>query len=438
MPSVFEDGCHGGGWMRAALAAAALTTLTSCGGLPVDLRQPAGPFPSPVAFVTPAPVPVPTALPTLPPIALPTQPPATAVPKRLPIDSTAAIGLWSDRLDPTRPYTGFLDLATGPAAIEMKAGNVALVALNRRQAHVGLASTVTETRASRPTWLLYDRDGRVAVSTDAREPLLNVREPAVQKLIADDVTQLARGYDGVVVDGIGTDLIRASASPVFSGTRAFTDQQRRDTAEALLRSLRGAAPDKLLIVGGYAWEDGTAFAARPVEAQDLAAIADGVHIGAFLRAPISGTRDFKGEAAWKRDIDFLSSISANDQVVLVSTRLGRADVSADLAEQWLNYAVASFLLGKNGARTYFQLDVGGPVSSADTPVLNVPIGAPEGSYTKLASGIFQRKFANGIALVNPGERSQSADLDTEYATLSGARVKRVTLSPDTGIVLVKP
>lgn len=415
-----------------------MIALTACGGLPLDLQQPAGPFPSPVAFVTPAPLPVPTASPTLPPIALPTQPPATAVPKRLPIDSTAAIGLWTDKLDPTRPFTGFLDLATGPAAIAMKASNVAMVALNRRQAYYGFGSTITETRATRPTWLLYDRDGRVALSSDTREPLLNVRDPGVLKLIADDVAQLARDYDGVVVDGVGTDLIRPTASPVFSGTRAFTDQQRRDTAEVLLRSLRGAAPDKLLIVGGYAWEDGTAFAARPVEAQDLAAIADGVHIGSFLRAPISGTREFKVEAAWKRDIDFLSAISANDQIVVVSTRVSRGDVSADLAEQWLNYAVASFLLGKNGARTYFQLDVGGPVSSGHAAVLNVPIGAPDGSYTKLASGIFQRKFANGIALVNPGDKSQSADLEVEYATLSGTRVKKVTLSPDTGIVLVKP
>lgn len=402
------------------------------------MPQQVGAFPSPVAFVTPAPLPVPTAVPTLAPIAPPTQAPPTAVPKRQPIDSTAAIGLWGGRLDATQPFTGFVDLAAGPVALDLKKSNIALVALNNRQVYYGSGATLTQTRASTPNWLLYDKDGKVALASDTREPLLNIRDPEILRRLAGEVQQAAQGYDGVIVDGVGADLIRTAASPVFTGTKAFTDQQRRDSVEALLRSLRGAAPEKLLIVGGYAWEDGTAYAARTSEAQDLAAIADGVHIGSFLRAPISGTKEFKPEAAWKRDVDFLSAISSNDQIVLLSTRFSRGDLPADLAEQWLNYAVASYLLGKNGARTYFQLEISGTVSSALAPVLNVPIGASDGSYTKLAGGLYQRIFANGLALVNPGDKTQSADLEQEYVTVSGARVKKVTLSSDTGIVLLKP
>jgi hypothetical protein len=192
-------------------------------------------------------------------------------------------------------------------------------------------------------------------------------------------------------------------------------------------------------VGGYAWKDGTAYAARTDEAQSLAAIADGAHISEWLRNPISGTKDFKTEAGWKRDVDYLSAVSADGKVVLVTTRLLGNPLPADVSDQWLGYALASFLMGKNGSRTYFQFDLNGAtLSSAQVAMLNAPIGAPQGSYTKLSGGLFTRKFANGVVFINASDKTLSADLDAEYKTLSGATVKKVTLAVDNGLILLKP
>lgn len=410
--------------------------LAACGNIAPPAQSV---FPSPVAFVTPAPLPMPTITPTLPPVAKPTAPPATAVPKKEPIESTAAIGLWGDRLDGPQAFTGFLDLASGWVGQAMEKQNIALVTLGARQVYFDFAENYTETKASRPNWFLQDKDGKLVFATSPSAPLLNIREPDVRNYIAGEVARAAQGFDGIVIDGLGNDLIRASASPVFSGTKPFSDTQRQDAVEGLLRAIRAGVPDKLLVIGGYAWKDGTTYAARTGEAQDLAAIADGVHISEWLRSPISGTKDFKTEAGWKRDVDYLSAISADGKVVLVTTRLSGNPLPAEVSDQWLSYALASFLMGKNGPRTYFQFDVNGAtLSTAQVALLNAQIGAPEGSYTKLSGGLFTRKFANGVVFINASDKPLSADLDTEYKTMSGAKVKKVTLAVDNGLVLLKP
>lgn len=410
--------------------------LAGCGAIAPPAQSV---FPSPVAFVTPAALPMPTITPTLPPVAKPTAPPATAVPKKLPIDSTAAIGLWGDRLDGAPAFGGFLDLGGGAVAQAMAKNNITLVTLGASQVYFGFAENYTETRASKPNWFLQDKDGRLAFASNANAPLLNIREPDVRGYLAGEVAKAAQGFDGIVIDGLGNDLIRASASPIFSGTKTFSDTQRQEAVEGLLRAIRAGAPDKLLIVGGYAWKDGTAYAARTDEAQSLAAIADGAHISEWLRNPISGTKDFKTEAGWKRDVDYLSAVSADGKVVLVTTRLLGNPLPADVSDQWLGYALASFLMGKNGSRTYFQFDLNGAtLSSAQVAMLNAPIGAPQGSYTKLSGGLFTRKFANGVVFINASDKTLSADLDADYKTLSGATVKKVTLAVDNGLILLKP
>jgi hypothetical protein len=245
-----------------------------------------------------------------------------------------------------------------------------------------------------------------------------------------------RDYEGVVLSGVGVDLIRPSAAPIYTGTRVFTPDQRRDAVEGLLRAIRARVPEKLMIIGGYAWRDGTAFGALAEEAQDLATLADGVHIEAFLRSPISRTTEFKSEANWKKDVDYLSAVSLDDKIVLITTRLP-AGAGDALVGQWLSYSVASYLLGKNGAHTYFQFDAGDPAWSND-PVLSAPIGAPVEAYVKLDSGIYQRRFEKGLVLVNPTGSQKRATIEGQYRTLAGNPAEAsVTLGPRTGAILLQ-
>jgi hypothetical protein len=413
--------------------------LLSCSALPAP-RQQESVFPSPVAFVTAAPLPEATVAPTLAPLPTNTPVPATAVPKQLPQESTSAIGLWSDRLALAQSWPGFLDLAGGSGAQDyQQQRNQRLITLASQQVNRITEERVPDLQANSPDWLLYDRNKRVTFSSsDADGALLNIRNEAVRNQLAEDVVKAiaVANSQGVVLSGVGEDLIRTASAPVFTGTRAFTTDQRRDAVEGLLRTIRQRVPDKLLILGGYAWKDGTAFGALADEAQNLATLADGVHIEAFLRSPISRTNEFKPEAAWKRDVDYLSNVSQDNKVVLITTRLNASGVASDTVRQWLNYSVASYLLGKNGAQTYFQFDAGDPAFAND-PVLSAPIGAPVEAYAKLDSGIYQRKFSNGIVLVNPTGDQKKTTLDGSFKTLAGNPVDAsITMGPRTGIILL--
>ncbi|MCS7061817.1 MAG: putative glycoside hydrolase [Anaerolineae bacterium] len=421
-----------------ALALLAGLGVPACGAA-LPARQTESIFPSPVAFVTAAPLPEATATPTPPPTAEPTQPPPTLAPKRMPIDSTAAIGLWSSRITSTQSFTGVVDLAQGPVGFDLRNNNLALVTLTSRQVYYGFADTVAEVAAQNPDWFLYDKNKRVALASNGA-PLLNIRNDQIKQQLADDIRRLVyeQGYDGIILEGVGVDLIRASNSPIFTGTKTFTDEQRRSTVEALLRAVRTVLPDKLMIVGGYAWEDGSAFNARVSEAQELASLADGVHITHFLRTPYSGTLEFKSESNWKRDIDYLASISRDGKIVLITTAFAASDVSPEALRQWLGYSVASYLMGKNGPRTYFQFDPAGSLDFAADPILTAPVGAPLEAYTKLDNGVYRRSFANVLVLVNPTTKVQEIDLGGDYRTLSGDMVQKVTMSANTGLILLKP
>jgi hypothetical protein len=306
-----------------AIVALVAFALAGCGNLPAPAPQQSL-IPSPVAFVTAGPLPRATPTATLAPVAAPTLPPPTSAPKTFPVDTSATVGVWSDRVG--RNFTGTVDLAAGPDAIELRKANLRLVTLASQQVYSGFARIISETRAAIPDTSCMTRTAKLRCpGGDAA--VLNIRNADVRAQIADRVAVAARGFDGVILDGVGDELIRASASPIFTTTKAFTDQQRRDAVDVLLRAIRARVPDKLLIVSGYAWEDGAAFSARPTEAQDLAAIADGAYVEKFLRAPISRTNEFKSEANWKKDVDLLANLSQDNKVVCcrpVSTNPSRA------------------------------------------------------------------------------------------------------------------
>ena len=394
--------------------------LTACASLPAP-REAESVIPSPVAFVTPAPLPEVTATPTLAPLPSPTVAQPTPAPVQKPQESTATIGLWSDRVSDAS-FPGFLDLAQGAAANDYKQQrNQLLMTTSTEQVYTAPADQLASLRADKPAWLLYDRQRRVAYSSaDKTAPLLNISNADVRNQLAENVAQAASttNAQGIILTGLGVDLIRQANSPIFTGTKVFTDDQRRESVEGLLRAIRARVPDKLLIVGGYLWKDGTAYNADAQNARDLSAIADGVHIDEFLRSPISKTNEFRSEAAWKRDVDYLSSISQDDRVVLITTRLNASGATTETIKQWMNYSVASYLLGKNGKHTYFQFDAGDPALSND-PILSAPIGAPSDAYTKLDSGIYQRRFTQGMALVNPTGEEKKWKVDQPYKTLAG-------------------
>lgn len=420
-----------------AVALIATLALAACTSLPSarQLQQQQA-LPSPVAWVTAAPLPQAQPTPSLAPLPTATQPPPTAVPKKEPQDSSATIGLWSASVQSAAAYTGYLDIGAGPGALDYRdQRNNRLLVLARQDVAVGFVETITDVVKNNPDYVLFDKNKRVARSA-AGLPLLNIRSSEVQTYVADSAAQAAATADGLILNDLGDGLIRTTNTPIYTGTKGFTSAQRRNTVEALLRTVRARLPDKLLIVGGYAWRDGGAYAAEDDDATTIGALADGIHIDWFVRSPISDTNEFRSERAWRRDVDMLAELSKDNRIVLLTTSVDAA-TEPDLVRQWLAYSTATYLLGKNGARTYFQFDAGSSAWSGD-PILSAPLGAPTGEYSKLEGGLYQRKFERGLVLVNPSDDERKSAIDEGYRTLAGTPVDvAVTLPANTGLILLK-
>lgn len=419
-----------------AATALAATVLVGCA---TAARPAVSQFPSPVAYVTAQTPPQVQPTATLLALASATPAPAPPVAKRLPIDTSAAVGLWLNSPGAGSVISRVADIAVGEVASATRKANPTLVTLGARQVYFGYSGTITAVRSAKPNLFLYDAKQAVALASTNKEPLLNIRDPEVRALLADDSLGIVRsgGLDGIVLEGLGTDLIRVDAGPVYTGTKLFTDQQRKDAVEGLLRAVRARIPDKLIVAGGYAWTDGDAFGKKATEALELASIVDGVKVDEFLRAPAGKVTSFKKEEDWKKDIDLLGSASSDGRIVLLSTRIVITDVTAELARQWLQYTVVSYLVGKNGNHSYLQFEATAFPNLADDPYLTAPIGSPLEAYSKSSSGIYKRQFSNGLVLINVATETKKFDVDKLYKTISGATVdKTVSMGANSAIILL--
>jgi hypothetical protein len=235
--------------------------------------------------------------------------------------------------------------------------------------------------------------------------------------LVSNVQQLARSYDGILVEPTSADSL--------------------DAANALLASLRGPLGSRLLIASTYAWHDGASYAQHSADAQKLLARVDGACLCDFLRVGDAPLDQFKTEAEWKQDVDALAALSQSpNALVLVATRF--AKVSNDTASQlapWLDYALASYLLGADAAHTYFSFQ--GPhaadylANDSLAPALGYAVSKYYQSY-----GLYARNFQKGLVLVNPGEYAREMPLGRTYTTTSGEQVTSAKLEPHAGLILL--
>lgn len=249
---------------------------------------------------------------------------------------------------------------------------------------------------------------------------------------------LLRRASVILTDGTGNFQLPGSAFVLFQGdAKALSDDSSLsaqyngvvvNTTDAKeLQSLRTVLGNRLLLV--------TVPISATASLASLIDRVDGVLLEHFLTEPDVPANTFPGEADWNRDIKTLSNLSArNNLVVLTSTRLADQDDSAVPVEQWANYALASFLLGANSSHTFFQFQSETLPQATDTPANAIEIGAPLGSPFK-QNGVYQRRFAHGLVLVNPTNEPRAFALSRTYLDMANAHRDQVNMLPHTGMVL---
>lgn len=266
------------------------------------------------------------------------------------------------------------------------------------------------------TWL--------AVSTQLSK-ILEPLVPRANVLVTDGTVNGAHNPGQVLLlSGQATAFVNENAlPPKYNGVLVAT------TDAAAIQAVRKALHTRLLMVS------------VPVTNTDalkpIASNMDGVRLENFLTDLSTPRSQFPSQADWKKNVDTLAGLAASPNlVVLTATRLstlpGDGSVSVD---QWLKYALASFLLGANGSHSFFGFETPVSMQTLDTPMLQVQIGSPLGAVFK-QNGVYQRRFTQGLALVNPDTAPHAFELSRTYLDLVGNPLTQLNMLPHTGVILL--
>ncbi|MBN8490184.1 MAG: hypothetical protein J0M00_01965 [Burkholderiales bacterium] len=168
----------------------------------------------------------------------------------------------------------------------------------------------------------------------------------------------------------------------------------------------------------------------------------GKYDGSFYECAFGKSWSFYDRLGWDKmmseyRIQISNTISKKDTVFQ-----GCGPNGLDL--NMLRFGLASALL-ENGWYAYHISGAALPFWADEyDAVLGAPTEAPPTAPT--SSGIWMRKYANGIVLVNPGTTTESVSIGSGYRRLKGTQdpvtndglpVSQVTLAPKRGLIVVK-
>lgn|GEM_PF-3284723 len=164
---------------------------------------------------------------------------------------------------------------------------------------------------------------------------------------------------------------------------------------------------------------------------------DGILLENFVRDADTPPEQFPDEAAWRQNVETLAGLGTNpDRIILTSTRFpeepGRP---LPLVQQWANFALASFLLAANNPHTFFGMPDSHVQPFMNVPALNAQLGLPFGGMVK-TNGVYQRRFARGLVLVNPSNEKRILNLSRAYQNTLGEKFTALEIEPHTGLVLL--
>jgi hypothetical protein len=162
---------------------------------------------------------------------------------------------------------------------------------------------------------------------------------------------------------------------------------------------------------------------------------DGGIAEAWLRGSKTGVNSYPKETAWKQNVDMIVAVEAEGKPLLTLVKLW-VTASATQQQAWLQYALASFLMGTQGRSAFFFSSSYKESRTTPCAVCSTNVGSPLAPYAK-TGGVYQRSFSNGRALVNPTGATVTVALGGIYYTPSRQAVSSITMKPNTGVVLTK-
>jgi hypothetical protein len=186
-------------------------------------------------------------------------------------------------------------------------------------------------------------------------------------------------------------------------------------------------------VAGNGLRNGNVYFDPGAPSESLLRGIDGGCAESWLRVATEPVRRWPSRAEWKRNVDMLRDVGAKGKSVLVLTKLWVRATDAQ-EKRWHRFALGSFLLGDTG-RSYFHFSG----ARGRSPVRShrwwrKDLGPPLRPYER-AGNAYLRVFSRGKVIVNPTDTRVRVRLRGLYATLSGTKLRSVTVPPHDAAIL---
>lgn len=326
------------------------------------------------------------------------------------------------------------------------------------------ASDWTDIWNTHKNWFLKDRSGTYIVRSSPVDQPGNDTLPSQSYLmdpgnvgyqewlftwIKDRLT--AGKFDGVYLDLMFPAVPGRNFLGKPNGMSEATWNQKLSSLVRYIQNKKAQTPEianKLIIINGVGY-GGEGFLSNNGLQYITNTQANGAQFEMFLSDLfLTGGLD---EAAWKRAVDLLFSLSAlhgNTMRGWVNAKFNvntNGGGTVEFHKKNSVFVLASYLLGNNSpnfAFGYFGsvLGAGGWVAATEMN-FRFTIGSPNGVMEKLPNGLYHRVFAHGVVYVNPTRTTKSftvANSATDPITnREYTQGETVGMGPQTGKILLR-
>jgi hypothetical protein len=291
---------------------------------------------------------------------------------------------------------------------------------------LSVCTSVQDDFAHHPDWFLHDQNGN-PIEVSNQNYLMDIGNAAYQQACVSHANAMAKqyGFDGVMYDGIVASL--QWELPAGISVPEYPTNTSWQNATTTFVNYAGPATHAqgLLVIGNMCgttltpglWQLWT----TPFDGGTEESWTDG---GQGLAQQVQDWPKKLANVAWSE---------ANGKYALVH--------SYNSTETGDTYGLASLLLVAGGWSSYSTSNIDYTSSETWWPEYNTAelLGAPQGAYTQLGNGVYERVFANGIVLVNP-TLSSIPSFSLGGGTYSGSGLTNVTsvsMGATSGLILLR-
>ncbi|MEA2144750.1 MAG: hypothetical protein QOG59_337 [Solirubrobacteraceae bacterium] len=240
-----------------------------------------------------------------------------------------------------------------------------------------------------PNWFLHTASGQFVTTRGGGNYEMDPANPAYQQACLANAVHLAKtyGFDGVFLDDIAAssvwDLPAGVTPAAYPSNAAF---------QGAMTSLLNAASATLHANGLLVFGNLCGTVISPGLWQKWAAMTDGSEQESWTDP---GTGIAADTWAWPHKLADIAWSEAHSKYTLLH--------SYNTSQSGGGFGLASMLLVAGGWSSYSTSNANYTSAESWYPEYTTAhqLGAPIGPYSKLANGVYSRKFQNGIVLVNP-------------------------------------